>query len=206
MISISIELLSKKLTQPLPGLEAHLKMTPYRALTKTIPKDRREGAVMMLLYKKGDEYYFPLTLRHDYKGTHANQISFPGGKIESIDSSFLDAALRETKEEIGVDIENIEIVGELTQIYIPPSNFLVSTFVGIYQGIPNFVKEVKEVKEIIEVPLNSLFNPSIVRETEVNIQNGMKLKTPYLHLENQVVWGATAAILAEFIAIFKYAN
>ena len=182
-------------------MEAHLKMTPYRALTKIIPENRREGAVLLLLYKKGDEYFFPLTLRHDYKGAHANQISFPGGKIENEDKTKLDTALRETKEEIGVDIEHIELIGELTQIYIPPSNFMVSAFAGVYQGKPTFVKEEKEVKEIIEVPLKSLFNKEIVKETEVLIQGGMKLKTPYLELENQVVWGATAAILAEFIEV-----
>lgn len=203
MKTFSIELIQEKLTGPLPGMEAHLKMTPYRALTKSIPDNRKEGAVMLLLYQKEGEYYFPLTQRHDYKGAHANQISFPGGKLEEQDDSFYQAALRETGEEIGVLTENITQIGELTQLYIPPSNYMVSAFVGIYSGTPTFIKEEKEVKEIIEVPLNTLFNKEIVKETQVTVQNGLKLKTPYLELENRVVWGATAAIIAEFIEVLK---
>ena len=203
MTQISIEFIKDRIVQPLPGMKAHLKMTPYRALTKIIPENRREGAVLILLYKKNGEYYFPLTLRHDYKGTHANQISFPGGKIEKQDATILDAALRETNEEIGVELEKIIYLGELTQIYIPPSNFLVSPFIGLYEGEPLFIKEEKEVKEIIEIPLKSILNEKNVGNTQVSIQGGMKLETPYLNLENNVVWGATAAILSELKEIIQ---
>lgn len=182
----------------LPGMKEHLKMTPYRALTKSVQIDCKEGSVLLLLYKRGEKWYFPLMQRHDYNGVHANQISFPGGKVEKNDESNYATALRETQEEIGINSAQIQLIGELSEIYIPPSNFLVSAFVGFCTKEPFFVKEEKEVKEILEVPILDLFKPEIIKETQVDLRGGLKLKTPYLELNNKVVWGATAAILAEF--------
>ena len=202
---ISIDSLKEKLELPLPGMEAHLKMTPYRALTKTIPQNYRESAVLVLLYTKEDELYFPVIQRQAYKGVHSNQISFPGGKKEETDNSLLETALRETEEEIGISQSGIEVIGELTQIYIPPSNFMVNVFLAFYQEEPNFVREEKEVKEVIEIPLSTIMDEKRVKETEVLMQGGLKLKTPYLDLENKVVWGATAAVLAELKEILSKA-
>ncbi len=198
--------LQQLFTGDLPGIREHLKMTPYRALTKAVPAKRREGAVLLLLFQRNGEWYFPLMQRHDYEGVHANQISFPGGKSEKEDTSKYETALRETKEEIGIEPHKIEWIGELSEIYIPPSNFLVSAFVGCYTEEPFFVKEEKEVKEIIEVRVSDLLKPEIVKETQVTVQGGLKLKTPFLELNNQVVWGATAAILAEFKALVLAQN
>lgn len=191
------------LSMELPGMTEHLRMTPYRALTKVIPEKRREGAVLLMLYKKNDNWYFPLMQRHDYEGVHANQISFPGGKVEKEDANKYQTALRETEEEIGIKSSSIQYVGELSEIYIPPSNFLVSAFVGICNEVPVFVKEEKEVKEILEIPLTDLFDPTREKETRVKLKGGVQLKTPYLELNNSVVWGATAAILAEFKSVLK---
>ena len=198
-----INKLKSILSNELPGMSEHLKMTPYRALTKIIPENRREGSVLLMLYKKNGDWYFPLMQRQDYEGVHANQISFPGGKIEQEDLTKYDTALRETFEEIGVESCKIECVGELSEIYIPPSNFLVSAFVGVCVEPPIFVKEEKEVKEIIEVAVSDLFDPEIVKETKVKLKGGILLKTPYLELNNKLVWGATAAILAEFMSLAK---
>lgn len=186
----------------LPGEESHLKMTPYRRLVTNIPDDRREGAVLMLLYKNKDNWCFPLTQRQEYKGVHSKQVSFPGGKLEGSESA-LEAALRETEEEIGIKRERIKLISELTSLYIPPSNFMVYPFIGYVVGDVNFTKEEKEVAEIIEVPINSLLNDVNQRETLVETQFKMKLRTPYFHLKDKVVWGATAAILSEFKDIIK---
>lgn len=187
----------------LPGEEAQLIMTPYRRLTKVIPEDRREGAVLLLLYKKDGVWYFPLTQRNEYKGVHSKQMSFPGGKIELDDATFYDAALRETREEIGVFEPLINNVGELSSLYIPPSNFIVYPFVGFLKEEPVFVKDDVEVDEIVEVKVTDLLHEENKRETIVNTNGKIKLKTPYFHLNDKIVWGATAAILAEFKEILK---
>jgi len=184
-------------------MDAHLKMTPYRRLIKVIPDDRREGAVLLLLYMKDGELFFPLIQRHEYKGVHSNQVSLPGGKVEIGDDNLLHTAIRETEEEIGVPRKLIENFGALTELYIPPSNFMVSPFVGFISGEPTFVKEEREVKEILEVSLLDFLENSPIKETEVIIGDGIKLKTPYFELNNKVVWGATAAILQEFKEIYQ---
>ena len=198
MGAVSIDSLKKKLNECLPGMDAHLKMTPYRRLTKVIPDDRREGAVLLLLYEKEGELFFPLIQRAEYKGVHSNQISFPGGKVEADDDTLLQTAIRETEEEIGVSRTLIKNLGAISELYIPPSNFMVSPFVGYISNEPSFVKEEREVKEILEISLSEFLENSPIKETEVIVGDGMKLKTPYFELNGKVVWGATAAILQEF--------
>lgn len=185
------------------GEESHLKMTPYRRLAPAIPDNHRKGAVLLLLYFKDNSWHFPLIQRQPYDGVHSKQMSFPGGKIEAFDQTAYHAALREANEEVGVRISSIDLIEKLSPLYIPPSNFLVHPFLSFYDGMPSFMKDEIEVDEIVEVPVSELLNPANERQTLVNVQGGMKLKTPYYHLQEKVVWGATAAILAEFKDILK---
>lgn len=185
------------------GEESHLKMTPYRRLAPTVPDNHRKGAVLLLLYFKDNSWHFPLIQRQPYDGVHSNQMSFPGGKIEAFDQTAYHAALREANEEVGVRISSIDLIEKLSPLYIPPSNFLVHPFLSFYDGMPRFIKDEIEVDEIVEVPVSELLNPENERQTLVNVQGGIKLKTPYYHLQEKVVWGATAAILAEFKDILK---
>lgn len=198
-----IEELKKVFENDLPGMEAHLEMTPYRKLTKIIPDNRREGAILMMLYPKNGELYFPLIQRHEYKGVHSNQISFPGGKVEQTDRDLYFTSLRETQEEIGIDMNTINKIGEMSQVYIPPSNFLVSAFLSFHDAMPQFIKEEKEVKDIIEIPISSVLDSNNIKTTVIKLENGMNLTTPYFDLQNNIVWGATAAILSEFKAIYN---
>ena len=198
-----IERLKGAFDKELPGMESHLKMTPFRKMTNDIPVNRREGAVMMMIYPKNGELYFPLIQRQEYKGVHSNQVSFPGGKVEEFDENLYHTALRETEEEIGINKAEINKIGEMSQIYIPPSNFLVSAFLTFHQELPQFIKEEKEVKEILEIPVSSVLDSNNIKSTKVEIGNGQKLTTPYFDLHEKVVWGATAAILSEFKAIFN---
>jgi 8-oxo-dGTP pyrophosphatase MutT (NUDIX family) len=198
-----IDKLKKAFDNELPGMESHLEMTPYRRLTKIIPDNRREGAVLMMLYPKNGELYFPLIQRHEYEGVHSNQVSFPGGKAEDFDKDLYQTSLRETEEEIGVDKSIISKIGEMTQVYIPPSNFLVSAFLSFQNELPEFIKEEKEVKEILEIPIKSVLDSRNIKTTEIKMGNGIKISTPYFDLQEKIVWGATAAILSEFKAIFN---
>lgn len=195
--------LKQSFDQELPGMDSHLEMTPYRRLTQTIPENRREGAILMLLYPKNGELYFPLIQRQEYKGVHSNQVSFPGGKVETFDKNLYHTALRETEEEIGIDQNQINKIGEMSQVYIPPSNFLVSAFLSFHDELPHFVKEEKEVKEILEIPVRLVMDENNIKNTKINLGNGMKLATPYFDLKEKIVWGATAAILSEFRAIYN---
>lgn len=198
-----LDKLKQAFENELPGMEAHLVMTPYRRLTKVIPENKREGSILMMLYSKNGEIYFPLIQRQAYEGVHSNQISFPGGKAEDFDKDMYHTALRETEEEIGVKQSNIIKIGELTEVYIPPSNFLVSAYLSYHKETPKFVRDEKEVKEILEIPLSEILDSTNIKTTEIKLGNGMKLSTPYFDLQDKVVWGATAAILSEFKSIFN---
>lgn len=133
----------------LPGEEAHVEMFPLRARTsealKTV-EGYRLSAVMALLYPSGASHNIILIERQDYDGKHGGQMSFPGGKKEDEDYSSLKAALRETHEEIGIHPDHIKVLGRLTDVYIPVSNFLVHPYVGMLESKPEFVADVREVK------------------------------------------------------------
>ena len=168
-----------------------------------LPGEGRIAAVMLLLYQHASSGGRPginlvLTRRHQRLTKHAGQISLPGGRQDE-GESLRTTAVRETSEEIGVNVEDIEILGELNPVYIPPSDFTVSPFVGWHASQPSFVRSEREVDEIIEVSLAHLLAPETMVEGEVEIPGGRKLRVPYYQVENHQVWGATALILGEFI-------
>lgn len=181
----------------LPGDRAHLEMTPYRnSIIIPSNKNIKKGAVLILLYPENNTVKFPLILRNTYDGAHSGQVGLPGGKQENNDNSLEHTALRETYEEIGVLANSIEIIGQLSNLYIPVSNFMVYPFVG-YSSTP--IKMTPDTREVVEIYPTELsdVNNSRIKNTQVIINSGLKLKTPYFDLHNQIVWGATAAILNE---------
>lgn len=186
----------------LPGEAAHKVLSPIKTEVRLAELKKnpapRLSAVSILLYDKNDEPYFVLTKRHVYKGAHSGQISFPGGKQEVEDKSHLDTALRETHEEVGIHPSELNLIGGLTPVYIPPSGFLVYPFVVQALSPPIFVAEEKEVKELIEVKVKDLVHLDSLKITTMNLVKGMKVKVPYFDLNGEVVWGATAMILNEF--------
>jgi 8-oxo-dGTP pyrophosphatase MutT (NUDIX family) len=165
-----LEALSKKLRHrlslPLPGREAQLHMahSARRAamLQYITPENARKGAVLALFFEEENKIKLPLILRAEYKGVHSGQVAFPGGKFEDTDEDLKQTAIREAEEEIGISSFDVEIIGSLTEVYIPPSNFLVHPFVGITKTVPAFIPHESEVKEIFTIDVDTLMDDSIV--------------------------------------------
>lgn len=168
-----------------------------------IPDDARESAVLMLLYPMDGELHLPLILRNVYPGVHSGQIGLPGGRVEEFDTELVDTALRETEEEVGVPRAEIQVLGRLSQLYIPPSNFLVHPFIGYSTSRPNFVPDHTEVQQVIETRLNDFLDEKNIDETVVEVGGGMKMKVPRFLINGHTVWGATAMMMAEFAAIMR---
>ncbi|KAA3654367.1 MAG: CoA pyrophosphatase [Chloroflexi bacterium] len=158
----------------------------------------RVGGVLLLLYCLNHELHLVLTRRREDLNAHAGQISFPGGRQEP-DEPLSVTALRETQEEVGIPETAVSIIGQLTQIYIPPSDFEVHPYVGWYEnGRPQFSPGTNEVAEIIEVSLSHLLNPNTRREEPWDFR-GQQITVPFFDVEGHKVWGATAIMLSEFI-------
>ncbi|GJM41669.1 MAG: coenzyme A pyrophosphatase [Ardenticatenaceae bacterium] len=159
----------------------------------------RVGGVLLLLYPYQQTTHLVLTRRCDDLNSHAGQISFPGGRQEHGETA-VQAALRETEEEIGVPTEKVTVLGELTSIYIPPSDFEVHPFVGWVNGgkRPSFVPEIREVAEILEVPLTHLLDPATRKVGPIPVRSAT-YTVPYYNVNGHKVWGATAIMLSEFL-------
>ena len=188
---------------PLPGISSQLKMAPFMREQElnTIEdrmKNARKSAVMALFYPNAEgETNFVLILRKTYSGVHSNQVGFPGGKSEPEDINYETTALRETEEEVGVDLNTIKVIREITATYIPPSNFLVQPFIGIVQETPAFVAQPSEVETIIEVSLVDFLSEKAVIEKELTNSYMKKIQVPAFYLNEYVVWVATAMMLSE---------
>lgn len=184
-------------------LAAHYQMTPLARINKRpsdMPGQPRIGAVLLLLYCKEGVLHIVLTQRRADLNAHAGQISFPGGRQESTETLQV-TALRETHEEIGIPPTAVTILGQLTDIYIPPSDFEVHPFVGWYHHgkRPSFQPSPTEVAQIIETPITHLMQPE-TRKTGPWQFRGMTLTVPYFDVDGHMVWGATAIMLSEFLA------
>ncbi|MDA1268202.1 MAG: CoA pyrophosphatase [Bacteroidetes bacterium] len=201
------KLLQEAFTKELPGKDAHVTMAPKpldlrRFITTQLESPKKSG-VLLLFYPDGGDVYFPLIKRPQYPGVHSGQVGFPGGKMESTDPDILFTALREAEEEIGIDAGKVEVLGCLSNLFIPTSNFLVSPVVGFVQDKPKFVPEQREVSRIITTEVVSLFHPEIRKQTHLPVGAGMQLETPYFEIDGEMVWGATAMILSELIQVLN---
>lgn len=190
--------LHQRLKEKLPGKRAHLEVSPYRNVTfgEKELNQAKKSSVLILLYKKNNITYIPLIQRTTYNGSHSGQVSFPGGKVEPTDSSIIHTALREANEEIGVISKNINIIGQLTDVYIPVSNFHVVPIVGVLKKTPDFILETKEVEDLIELKVSDLLNHQLV-ENKVKISDHTTMKVPSFKHQQKIIWGATALMLNE---------
>jgi|AntRauTorckE5430_2_1112549.scaffolds.fasta_scaffold01046_2 8-oxo-dGTP pyrophosphatase MutT (NUDIX family) len=167
------------------------------------PANAKVAATLTLLYPKQDLWYVALMQRVSHeKDRHSGQVSFPGGKVEKSDINLQHTALREAEEELGILSSEVTILGQMTELYIPVSNFLVYPFIGFAAKMPTFNLQPSEVQRVIEAPLSVLLNKQNRKFKDINLPNDVQLKgVPYFDVNGNVVWGATAMMLSEFTAI-----
>lgn len=190
-----IELLSQKL----PGETAHRMMAPtFRGEIASI-KPPVEAAVMVLFFGAEKNTRLVFIKRNEYDGPHSAQVSFPGGAREKGDRSLAETALRETREELGID-GPIEVLGSLTPLHIPVSNFMVHPFVGWMVHPPEFNPDPSEVQYVIEVELQELLNPAN-RDSEVLFHHERSIEAPFFRVGQDKIWGATAMMLSEVLQL-----
>jgi hypothetical protein len=144
-----------------------------------------------------------LILRKTYPGVHSNQIGFPGGQQEDADTGLLETALRETEEEVGVPREEITVIRALSQLYIPPSNFEVRPYIGLYDKRRPFVPQQSEIEALVEVPLYELMDDRLLITQRLRTSYADETEVPAFQLSGHVVWGATAMMLSEIKELLK---
>ena len=172
---------------------------PNRPATRPVELagEGRIGAVLLLVVAIKQDPQIVLTRRSSRLRNHAGQISFPGGRQDG-NESLQDTALRETEEEIGVGRDSIEILGQLSSVYIPPTDFTIFPFVGCCDEIPKFLRSADEVAEVVVAPLEGLLSPNAVQFGQVVSPNGL-VNAQYFDVGGHRVWGATGIVLNEFL-------
>ncbi len=197
------------LHEPLPGFPLQEKMEPPTRRVSILNNQHelpaRESAVLVLLFPKKEQLHTVFIRRNVYDGAHSGQVSFPGGKMETFDQSHIHTALRETREEIGLAENQVRVLGMLSPLYVPPSNFNIQPVVG-YSSNPNhFIPDPTEVAEVFTVPLNNLLDPVYQTKKAVRLADGNVMEVPCYIFDNKIVWGATSMILSEFNEVVERA-
>ncbi len=203
-----IALLKMRLKRPLPGKAFQYQMANAArqpVSQQPIPESASSSAVMILLYPKNGEHHLLLIERAERSvDRHSGQISFPGGKLEASDVDLAHCATRETREETGVAVKTTQIIGQLTDMYIPVSNFKVTPFLAYSTQPLLFQIAQNEVRAIIEAPLRLLQDPETIKIKDIWVNEKLTLRyVPYYDVFGKTVWGATAMIISEFLELLR---
>jgi 8-oxo-dGTP pyrophosphatase MutT (NUDIX family) len=198
--------LRRRLAEPLPGWEAQRRMAPQPRPAWDPQDDAtfRHAAALVLLYQTEGGWRLLLTLRASTLPHHTSQVSLPGGRLDP-NESIEEGALREAYEEVGLASQQVSVLGRLTPLPIPASRHLLHPVVAIATERPAFNIAVEEVERLIEVPLSLLSDAQLVRwqQLERTYPPGGLMDVPYFDLAGAHLWGATAMVLAELIAVLE---
>ena len=199
--------LINRLSGKLPGKDAQYKLAPVirlRELENTIEtNDAVESSVLIVLYPEQGSISTIVILRNEYEGAHSGQISLPGGRKERDDADNYSTALREAREEIGIDTMELEFCGELSPLFISRSNYIVHPFVAITHQVPQIINDPVEVQKVITFSLFELCGEHAVGEKMFHYGKGLTFNAPGFEVGGHFMWGATAMIFSEFLAIIK---
>ena len=165
------------------------------------PEGLMPAAVMLLLYRKDDDYCVLLNKRSMTVEHHKGEMSFPGGARDPEDADFEDTARRETYEEMGIARDDITILGRLDD-NVTRSNFLVKVFVGTIPYPYEFRPNSHEIAEVVEIPLSVLRDPASWR-WDSRIEDGERVAVRSYGYQEQLVYGATAKILDQFLEVVE---
>ncbi len=205
-----LKALQLRLQQPLPGKNAQVLMSPPMRTADLLAEDStthhktaKLAAVLILFYYKNNDLHIAFIKRTTYDGVHSGQIAFPGGRYETSDPDLIYTALREAEEEVGVPRAQVEVLGKLTELYIPPSDFLILPVVGYTASVPNFIGQESEVADILEIPFKDFFDKKNRSSITVTPQKDLRFETPCFKVQNEIIWGATAMVMSELIEVSK---
>jgi 8-oxo-dGTP pyrophosphatase MutT (NUDIX family) len=202
-------IVSKIEKKELPGTESHFKMaSAQRAneikVSQSTLENAKKAAVLAAFYPdKEGQTYLLFIKRQAGEGVHANQIAFPGGREEDTDNDLAYTALREAEEEVGIRSKDMRFLKALTAVYIPPSNFLVQPYMGLYFKSRPFIRQVSEVNALLEVPLLDILDASNKQLSKLNTTYATDIEVPSFKFKDQIIWGATAMILNEIRLLLK---
>ncbi len=212
-----IEILQKNLEAKLPGIKAWKRMAVNSKEGDSIESESlqkysdwlsrkklekmKTAAVLIGLFEKENEWYFPLIKRPMHEKNHPGQIALPGGAMEK-GEDLQETARREAFEEVGILPEKVKIIGKLTPLPVPVSNYLIHPFVGIVNEEPDWEINGNEVEELIILRMKTLIEADNGYYEEWNLR-GSQVKVPIFKVMGKTVWGATATVLSELLDLIK---
>ncbi len=200
--------LERRIRRPLPGADAHEALAPphRRELIRMNPdrlNARLSGVLLLLSPDTEGEALITLIKRTEDKSVHSGQIAFPGGRFEPDDKSLTCTALREAEEEIGIDPTSVTLIGNMSELFVPPSNFIIQPLLAKTGFISGFSPSPAEVASVFSVPVAYFFKSGVQGMYEIDYRAGIKLQVPGYKYENHLIWGATAMILNELLEMIR---